>query len=86
MVVIWLLCYCNQTIYWMNVCRGRYLFKDETLLVEGANIIELPVGFRWDERLNRYRGPAYLYGEVIYQAASEIEYVDNACEWQVGHS
>ena len=43
-------------------------FQDGTLLVEGAKISDLPSGFRWDERLNQLRGPAYLYGEVIYRA------------------
>ena len=58
-------------------------FQDGTLLVEGAKISDLPSGFRWDERLNRLRGPAYLYGEVIYRAIeAKITYVDNACGWE----
>ena len=47
------------------------------------NISDLPSGFRWDERLSQLRGPAYLYGEVIYRAIdSKTEYIDNACGWK----
>jgi len=58
-------------------------FQDGTLLVEGAKISDLPAGFRWDERLSQLRGPAHLYGEVIYAAIeAKISYVDNAAGWE----
>lgn len=58
-------------------------FQDGTLLVEGAKVSDLPAGFRWDERLSQLRGPAHLYGEVIYAAIeAKISYVDNAAGWE----
>ncbi len=58
-------------------------FQDGTLLVEGATVEELPTGFRWDQRMEMPRGPAYLYGEVIYQAIEQkISYTDGASTWK----
>jgi superfamily II DNA or RNA helicase len=58
-------------------------FQDGTLLVEGADLSDLPSGFRWDERVGKPRGPADLYGQVIYRAIErQIPYVDDASAWE----
>ena len=40
-------------------------YDDGTLVVEGAQLEELPNGFRFDSRIGALRGPAFLYGDVI---------------------
>lgn len=58
-------------------------YDDGTLVVEGAQLEELPNGFRFDSRIGALRGPAFLYGDVMYYAlAHKIPYEDNASTWK----
>ena len=57
-------------------------FQDGTLIVEGASLSDLPLGFQWDQRLGHYRGSAHLYGQVVYIAIQKgIPYEDQASKW-----
>jgi superfamily II DNA or RNA helicase len=57
-------------------------FQDGTLVVRGASVEELPVGFVWDARIEAPRGPAFLYPEIVLNALSRaIEFRDQAREW-----
>ena len=57
----------------------RIRYQDGTLVVEGATLDLLPVGFRQDDRVGHPRGPAYLYRNVV-QAARAFggEYTDES--------
>ena len=57
-------------------------FQDGTLIVDGASLSELPMGFQWDQRLRQHRGSASLYGQVVYTAIQKnIPYNDKASQW-----
>ncbi len=57
----------------------RIRYQDGTLVVEGADIALLPVGFRMDDRVGHPRGPAHLYRNVVQAArAFEVEYTDES--------
>ena len=82
MVVVWSLCYGMCNFRWDECMAWTLHFQDGTLLVEGAALADLPSGFRWDERMRMPRGPAYMYGDIIYKALQlKIEYTDNASTW-----
>ena len=58
-------------------------FQDGTLVVRGAKLEELPLGFRYDQRIGACRGEAYLYADVIYLALErKIPYIDEASKWE----
>jgi len=57
----------------------RIRYQDGTLVVEGADLDLLPIGFRQDDRVGHPRGPAYLYRNVIQAArAFGVEYTDES--------
>jgi superfamily II DNA or RNA helicase len=61
----------------VGVWRIRY--QDGTLVVDGADLEHLPVGFRHDDRVGAPRGPAHLYRNVIQAArAFDVSYTDEA--------
>jgi superfamily II DNA or RNA helicase len=62
----------------------RIQYQDGTLVVEGADLDLLPVGFVQDGRIGAPRGPAFLYRNVIQAArAFNIEYTDEARKYTV---
>ena len=61
----------------------RLTFNDGTLVVEGAQLHELPSEFVWDKRINAPRGPSYLYPIIVYTALAEKIPLDNqAQKWE----
>lgn len=57
-------------------------FQDGTLVVQGAELNDLPDGFQFDHRIQALRGRADLYPWVVYRAIErKISYQDNARRW-----
>lgn len=62
--------------------RWELQFQDGTLVVYGADLVDLPDTFKWDNRINAARGPGYLYPDVVLNAlAQKQEFTDNARQW-----
>jgi superfamily II DNA or RNA helicase len=55
-------------------------FDSGTLLLDGADrAASVPAAFRWDERVERWRAPAYAYRDVVTELIrSQTTYVDEA--------
>jgi len=61
----------------------RLTFNDGTLVVEGAELDDLPPEFVWDKRIDAPRGPSYLYSAVVYLAlAKKISLENHAQKWE----
>ena len=57
-------------------------FHGGSLLVEGAQVADLPAGFVYDDRVGVARGPAWRYPEVVLRArADQRPYTDEARQW-----
>jgi len=57
----------------------RIRYQDGTLVVDGADLEHMPVGFRQDDRVGAPRGPAHLYRNVVQAArAFDVEYTDES--------
>ena len=58
-------------------------FEDGTLVVRGAELVDLPPEFVWDKRIEAPRGPSYLYSAVVYKAMGDkIPVDDQARAWE----
>ena len=64
----------------MNPAQLTLRFQQGTLLLDGAERdFHVPAAFRWDERVMRWRAPAWAYREVVRELVRRgVEHVDEA--------